>query len=222
MTKEECLDLPPKVYTEIPVPMAAEQRRVYTKLKQELLLEAEGEEVPVLLQLTRLLRLHQIAGGFTVTEDGTNVPIPGTNPKLDALLDDIEVLPNTEQVIIWARFRAEIEAILTERHAGRALRLMDELGILSRLFPELDDTRGCEQPENYHPEGDVFVHTILTVEKLRDEDPVIRRNAAAALRLHGSRATAAIPALAELLTDIDPGVRAEAGRALERLGMAAA
>jgi poly(A) polymerase len=38
--------------------------------------------------------------------------------------------------------------------------------MLTRVFPELEDTRGCEQPENYHPEGDVFVHTILTVEKL--------------------------------------------------------
>jgi poly(A) polymerase len=38
--------------------------------------------------------------------------------------------------------------------------------MLTVVFPELADARGCEQPENYHPEGDVFVHTILSVEKL--------------------------------------------------------
>lgn len=60
------------------------------------------------------------------------------------------------------------------------------------------------------------------IEKLCDDDPIIRRNAAGALRLQGSRAVAAIPALAELLTDDDPRVRAEAERALDRLRMIAA
>jgi SNF2 family DNA or RNA helicase len=111
VTKAECLDLPPKIYTEIPVEMTADQRRLYKKLKTDLLLEAGGEEIPVLMQLTRLLRLHQIAGGHVATEDGTCEPIPGTNPKLAALLDDVEDLPAGEQCIIWARFRAEIQAI---------------------------------------------------------------------------------------------------------------
>lgn len=86
-----------------------------------------------------------------------------------ATRDAVRSLAHLACKVAAERLRAEMEAILTERHAGRALRLMDELGILSRLFPELDDTRGCEQPENYHPEGDVFVHTILTVEKLGEE-----------------------------------------------------
>jgi SNF2 family DNA or RNA helicase len=117
VTKEECLDLPPKVYTEIPIPMAPEQRRIYAKLKTELLMEAGDEEIPVLMQLTRLLRLHQIAGGFVATEDGTTEPIPGTNPKLAALMDDVDTLPAGEQCIIWARFRAEIEAIFAALEA---------------------------------------------------------------------------------------------------------
>jgi len=60
------------------------------------------------------------------------------------------------------------------------------------------------------------------VEKLSDPDPITRRNAAGALRLHGSRAVAAIPALARLLNDGDPRVREEAERALIRLRAAAA
>lgn len=64
------------------------------------------------------------------------------------------------------RLQDELRIILTDRDPAAAIRLMDELGMLCVLFPELEDTKGCEQPENYHPEGDVFVHTILTVEKL--------------------------------------------------------
>ena len=64
------------------------------------------------------------------------------------------------------RLQEELRIILTDRDPAGALRLMDELGMLLVIFPELADTKGCEQPENYHPEGDVFVHTILTVEQL--------------------------------------------------------
>jgi len=60
------------------------------------------------------------------------------------------------------------------------------------------------------------------IARLSDEDPVTRRNAAGALRLHGGRATAAIPELVRLLSDTDPAVQAEAQRALSRLRTAAA
>lgn len=64
------------------------------------------------------------------------------------------------------RLGQELRMILTDREPATALRLMDELGMLCVVFPELEDAKGCEQPENYHPEGDVFVHTVLTVEAL--------------------------------------------------------
>ncbi len=54
------------------------------------------------------------------------------------------------------------------------------------------------------------------IEKLQDQDPRVRRNAAGALRLHGSRAVGAIPALAALLDDADPRVRCEAEYFIER------
>jgi len=65
------------------------------------------------------------------------------------------------------RLQQELRLILTGPHPADALRLMDRLGMLRYVFPELEDAKGCEQPPNYHPEGDVFVHSILTVEKLR-------------------------------------------------------
>jgi HEAT repeat protein len=55
------------------------------------------------------------------------------------------------------------------------------------------------------------------IARLDDPDPVTRRNAAAALRLHGARAVAAIPALTALLSDEDLRVREEVERALDRL-----
>jgi len=64
------------------------------------------------------------------------------------------------------RLQEELRLILTDRDPANALRLMDELGMLQHIFPELAACKGCEQPPNYHPEGDVFVHSILSVEKL--------------------------------------------------------
>jgi HEAT repeat protein len=60
------------------------------------------------------------------------------------------------------------------------------------------------------------------VQRLHDADPVARRNAVGALRLHGSRAACAIPELSRLLVDRDAIVRAEARRALDRLRQPAA
>jgi len=60
------------------------------------------------------------------------------------------------------------------------------------------------------------------VQRLRDADPVTRRNAAGALRLHGRRAAGAIPDLSRLLADEDARVQAEARRALDRLRRAVA
>jgi HEAT repeat protein len=60
------------------------------------------------------------------------------------------------------------------------------------------------------------------IEKLGDNDPITRRNAAGALRLQGFRAIAAIPAISALLTDEDPRVRSEAERAIDYLKSAAA
>ena len=60
------------------------------------------------------------------------------------------------------------------------------------------------------------------MQKLSDSDPLIRRNAAGALRLQGSRAVAAIPALSALLADQDVRVRNEAERAIDHLRLVAA
>jgi poly(A) polymerase len=64
------------------------------------------------------------------------------------------------------RIRDELNKMLTEGHARRAFELLDETGLLREVLPEISRMKGVEQPPQYHPEGDVFVHTLLLLEGL--------------------------------------------------------
>ncbi len=56
--------------------------------------------------------------------------------------------------------------MLTEGHARRAFLLLDETGLLREVLPEISLMRGVQQPPEFHPEGDVFAHTLLLMENL--------------------------------------------------------
>lgn len=58
------------------------------------------------------------------------------------------------------RMRDELSKMLTEGHARRAFELLDETDLLIQVLPEIARMRGVEQPPQYHPEGDVWVHTL--------------------------------------------------------------
>jgi len=64
------------------------------------------------------------------------------------------------------RVRDELLRILTQPHAHRGFMLLDESGLLPHLLPEISAMKGVEQPPEYHPEGDVFVHTMKMLEML--------------------------------------------------------
>jgi poly(A) polymerase len=64
------------------------------------------------------------------------------------------------------RIRDEMTLMLTEGHARRAIELLDETGLLGYVLPEAVKMQGVEQPPQFHPEGDVWVHTMLLLEKL--------------------------------------------------------
>src|SRR5881227_928711 len=70
------------------------------------------------------------------------------------------------------RVRDELTRMLTEGHARRAFQLMDETGLLREVLPEISAMKGVEQPPEFHPEGDVFVHTWLLLEKLPHPSPL--------------------------------------------------
>jgi poly(A) polymerase len=71
------------------------------------------------------------------------------------------------------RVRDELVRILVEGGARYGFELLDESGLLADLLPEVAAMKGVEQPPQYHPEGDVWVHTLLLLEKLRDPTPTL-------------------------------------------------
>lgn len=133
VTKSECLDLPEKLYTKRYVQLSPQQRAIYNSLKKDIVAELNGVTMSAPLALTKLLRLQQIVGGFFVPDvtrshyehyvEDARVgdalfpdpkaivqPIDKVNPRVESL---IELLEETDgKVIIWARFRAEISAIV--------------------------------------------------------------------------------------------------------------
>jgi len=64
------------------------------------------------------------------------------------------------------RVRDELTRMLTEGRAAQAFHLLDETGLLQQVLPEISRMHGVEQMPDWHPEGDVFVHTMLLLQKL--------------------------------------------------------
>lgn len=64
------------------------------------------------------------------------------------------------------RVRDELTRILTEGAARRGVELLDASGLLAQVLPEVVRLKGVEQPPQYHPEGDVWVHTLMLLEHL--------------------------------------------------------
>lgn len=66
------------------------------------------------------------------------------------------------------RIRDEFSRILVAPDRARGLDLLVDSGLIARFLPEVLDLRGCEQPPQWHPEGDVYVHTRLALSLLND------------------------------------------------------
>ncbi len=64
------------------------------------------------------------------------------------------------------RIRDEILKIITQKNPGQGIIMLSESGLLKYILPDVEIMRGVEQPPEFHPEGDVFVHTCLVLEKL--------------------------------------------------------
>jgi SNF2 family DNA or RNA helicase len=107
VTKEECLDLPDKVYTRREVEMTAEQRKAYDQMKLMALSVIDQGIVSTNNALTQLMRLHQICCGHVKLDDGSEVEFP--NNRIDELLAALEEVDG--KVIIWANYRKDIERI---------------------------------------------------------------------------------------------------------------
>jgi len=76
-----------------------------------------------------------------------------------------ELAPQIHQVS-HERVRDEILKMLTEGRARRAFELLDQTNLLEQVLPEIKKMQGVEQPPQYHPEGDVWIHTLMLLEGL--------------------------------------------------------
>lgn len=87
-----------------------------------------------------------------------------------------EIDPDTwREILVWSpeihavsaeRIREELVKILLSPNRLRGFDLLDESGLLRQVLPEMEALKGCDQPPEFHPEGDVFVHTRLMLSML--------------------------------------------------------
>lgn len=107
----------------------------------------------------RMLRAVRFAARFEYTIE------PETFAAMQRLAEQISVVSRE-------RVRDELTRMLTEGHARRAFLLLDESGLLEPVLPEISAMKGVEQPAEFHPEGDVFVHTLLLLENMPNPCPM--------------------------------------------------
>ena len=105
--KEDCLDLPDKVYTRREVGLTPDQTRVYNQMKDLALAQFSAGMTSTTNALTQMMRLHQIVCGHTKLDDGTVVEI--ANNRVQELVDTLEEFDG--KAIIWASYRHDIESI---------------------------------------------------------------------------------------------------------------
>ena len=107
VTKDECLDLPEKIYTKRTVELSDEQKKAYGEMRNLCVTAISGAQVTVTAVITQILRLHQIVCGYVRTDEGQEIDLP--NGRLAALM---ELLEETDgKVIIWANYRRNIHTI---------------------------------------------------------------------------------------------------------------
>jgi len=108
--KDDCLDLPDKVYIRREVDLTDEQTKAYSTMKSAALASLEGKMATAPHVLTQMMRLHQITCGHLKNDDGTITDIKNNRLKeLINLLDEVE-----GKVIIWANYVHDIEHIVKE------------------------------------------------------------------------------------------------------------
>ena len=106
--KEECLDLPPKIYMKRFVELSPEQRKVYDQMKEIALAELKGKVMSSVNVMTQLMRLHQITCGHFKSDDGKIQHLKNNRlTQLMDLLDEVE-----GKVIIWANYVEDIKIIV--------------------------------------------------------------------------------------------------------------
>ena len=106
--KEDCLDLPPKIFMKRHIALTAEQKRVYDQMKEKALAILNGKMITTMTVLTQLMRLHQITCGHFTADDGSTQAV--NSNRLNELMS---ILDETEgKAIIWANYQLSVGEII--------------------------------------------------------------------------------------------------------------
>ena len=106
--KEDCLDLPDKIYMKREIELSPEQNKVYKQMRKEALATLNGKTVTTATALSQLMRLHQITCGHFTADDGSTQAVDSN--RLNELMS---VLEETEgKAIIWANYQLSVGEII--------------------------------------------------------------------------------------------------------------
>lgn len=86
----------------------------------------------------------------------------------DQTLETIKKLSNKIEEVSAERIKDEIIKIITQKNPGNGIKLLVESQLLKYVLPDIYKTIGVPQPPQFHPEGDVFIHTCLVLDKLHE------------------------------------------------------
>jgi len=117
--KEDCLDLPPKVFIKRHISLTSDQKKVYEQMKEQAIAHLNGKVTTTMTVLTQLMRLHQITCGYVTADDGTTQQVESN--RLNELMS---ILEDTDgKVIIWANYQmsvSEIMQALTKKYGANS------------------------------------------------------------------------------------------------------
>lgn len=124
--KADCLDLPEKLYTIRYVEMSSEQKRIYTALREEAIVElSSGSTATALLAITKLIKLHRVVCGHIKDDNGHTVTLE--NMRIGEMMKAINEADG--KIIIWATYTHDIEMIkkaIGEEYGYQSLVVFDK------------------------------------------------------------------------------------------------
>jgi SNF2 family DNA or RNA helicase len=125
VTADAVLDLPEAIHSTLPVELSPKTLAFYKALEKKMVAEIGDGTVTVSNALTHLLRLQQATSGYTLLDNGAQSvgvePINGTPEKRKVLVDWLEDLPQDEPVVVFARFRCDLNEIAeAAKETGRS------------------------------------------------------------------------------------------------------
>ena len=141
--KEECTDLPDKVYQKRFVTMSEKQLVAYESLRRNAMFIFNDNTTTSVNRLSQIVKLHQVCCGFTINDDGEIHDVP--NKRYDELLNVLE--ESDGKVIIWANYRHNIQTITQK--------LKDKYGDTSTaaFYGDTDNQVRMDLVENFQNKG---------------------------------------------------------------------